>query len=109
MRVELGVTRDVPQRVGELRTGPTADSRGARELGVVDVNDAGVWRTEFVHVCEGVGVNLLRQCKSVAARLGQADEFLQPCCAGGLEVHTRAGSGEGAADDRVERKLVAAA
>ncbi|MEI2679233.1 MAG: hypothetical protein V9G29_16075 [Burkholderiaceae bacterium] len=41
---------------------------------------------------ERVGVDLLRQRQAFAARFGEADQFLQPGRAGGLEMQARAGA-----------------
>ena len=58
---------------------------------------------------QGVGVDLLRQHQSVAARLCQPNHFLQPGRSGGLHVHAGSGAGQCAANDRIQRELVAAA
>ena len=106
--VERGVLLVVTQGVGELFPGPAVDGGGAGQLGLINVNDAGVGRAEFVHVFVGVGVYLLGDLQTVATGFGQTDEFFEPARAGGLDVQARAELGERAADGRVDGELVAA-
>src|SRR5687767_8129181 len=57
---------------------------------------------------DGVGIDILRQFQTFAACLGQADQLLQPGGAGGLDMEPGLELRQGAADNRIERKLVAA-
>src|SRR5688572_21421336 len=56
-----------------------------------------------------MGVNLLRQNQAITARLGQANEFLEPGRPRSLEMQSRTGALERATDDWVERELVTSA
>src|SRR5262249_23845033 len=85
-RVEIAVLRVGSQGGNVLRGAPGGTHRSGRELPAVDVNDAGVRSAQFVHVRERFGVNVFRELETFAAVLGQANNFLEPGRAGGLEM-----------------------
>ena len=57
---------------------------------------------------EGLGVDFPGEREAGAAGFGKADDFLQPVRAGGLDVESGTGAGDGALDGGVDRELVGA-
>ena len=90
-RIEILALRIVAQRGDILRGAPLGDHGCRREFPGINVNHRRIGRAEFVHVRQRLGVNLLGQGQSVAARFGQADDFLEPGGAGGLEMQPGVG------------------
>ena len=95
MRVVRRVSRIVPKRGHKLRRAPAIDDFLRRQFRAVNVDDRRIRSAQFVGMIQRFGVNLLRQRQSVAARLGQADQFFQPRGAGGLDVQAGAEFGAG--------------
>ena len=109
---EAGIERRIilvmPQRGNKLLGTPGVHRRRRRQILFINVNHAGIGRAKFVHMLEGVGVNFLRDFQAVAARFREADEFLQPGGAGGLEVDAGVEFLQRLAHRLVNGKLVAA-
>src|SRR5581483_11923970 len=72
-----------------------------------DVNDRGVGSAKFLQMIERLAVNVLGNCEPGSVSLRQPDDLLQPGGARGLDVQAGSGPLQGAADRRVNRKLIA--
>ena len=86
------------QRAGVLLGGPFATWSGGGQLARVDVDHRGIGRAQLLAVRRRLGIDLFGQREALAAGFGQADQFLQPGGAGGLEVQAGAGALERPAD-----------
>ena len=93
---------------GELFGGPSGDFGGGGEATGVDGDNGGVGTAEFVEVFEGSGVDFFDHGQGVATTCGETGQFFEPGCAGGFEMQAGAEPRQGAADNGVERKFVAA-
>lgn len=90
------------KRSGELLAGPPIDGFGGGEFGEVDVDDGGVGLAKSLFFGESLGVDFLSEREAGAAGFGEADDFLQPVRAGGLDVESGTGAGDGALDGGVD-------
>ena len=88
----------VAEGAGVLLAGPAVDFLGAGESGRIHIDDRGVGFAQGFLFLEGGGVDLFGESEAVASGFGEADEFLQPGCAGILYMETGTGAGEGALD-----------
>ena len=107
--VELRMAGNMTQRIGQFQPCPCIDGRAARQMATVNVNHTGIRRTQFINMFQCVRIDLLRECKSVAAGFSQSDQFFQPRCTSGLDVHARSGFGKGFANNGIQAELVATA
>ncbi len=103
-----GVALIVAERTGELIAGPGIDGFFRGEFREVDVDDGGIGFAEGFLFPECLAVDFLGEGETGAAGFREADNFLEPVGAGGLDVEAGAGAGEGAFDRRVDGEFVGA-
>ena len=93
-------TSGVAKRRGEGGPVPVIDLAGFAQPAPVDVDDRRVGLDTLVDVLERGAVDFPGHREAVAARLGEANDLLEPGGAGGLEVEARVLAPDDLADPR---------
>lgn len=106
IRIVERITLIVTECAGELIAGPCVDGFGGGEFGEIDIDDRGVWLAKRFFFSKGLSVDFFGECKSGTTGFRETDDFLQPVGAGGLDVKSGAGAGDGSFDGGVNGKLV---
>ena len=106
IRVEAGLGLLVPEGRRVVGRGPPLHRLRRRQPRPVDVHDGRVRPDQFVEAAVRDAVDFFRDREPGSARLGQADEFLQPARAGSLKVEAHAGFPRDPRHARIEGELV---
>lgn len=106
VRIVERIALIVTKRASELIAGPGVNGFGGGEFREIDIDNRRVWLAERFFFREGLGVDFFGESQSGSTGFGKADDFFEPVGAGGFDVKSGTGAGDGSFDRGVNGKLI---